>query len=65
MRRGENHYLSNTFAHIDRKKTNQKRMTVLILSNCRALCRKQIILATMDRESENKANCFTVLENLK
>ena len=57
MRRGKNHYLSNTFTYFDGKEKRTKRMTVLTLPKCHPLYRKKIILATMDCESENKANC--------
>ena len=57
MRRGKNHYLSNTFTYFGGKEKRTKRMTVLTLPKCHPLYRKKIILATMDCESENKANC--------
>ena len=57
MTRGKNHYLSNVFAYFDGNEKRTKRMTVLTLSVYHPLFRKQIILATMDCESENKDNC--------
>ena len=57
MTRGKNHYLSNAFAYFDGNEKRTKRMTVLTLSTYHPLLRKQIILATMDCESENKDNC--------
>ena len=57
MTRGKNHYLSNAFAYFDGNEKRIKRMTVLTLSMYHPLLRKQIILATMDCESENKDNC--------
>ena len=57
MTRGKNHYLSNVFACFDGNEKRTKRMTVLTLSMYHPLLRKQIILATMDCESENKDNC--------
>ena len=57
MTRDKNHYLSNVFAYFDGNEKRTKRMTVLTLSVYHPLLRKQIILATMDCESENKDNC--------
>ena len=56
MTRGENHYLRNAFAYFDGNEKRTKRMTVLILSMCHPLLRKQIILATVGCECENKDN---------
>ena len=57
MTRGKNHYLSNAFTYFDRNEKRTKRITVHKLSMSDPLLRKQIILATMDCESENKDNC--------
>ena len=55
MTRDKNHYLRNAFAYVN---GNEKRTrNVLTLSMYHPLLRKQIILATMDRESENKDTC--------
>ena len=57
MTRSKNHYLSNAFAYFDGHEKRTKRITVLTLSMYHILLRKQIILATMDCQSENKDNC--------
>ena len=57
MTRYKNCYLSNEFAYFDGNEKRTKRMNVFTLSMYHPLLRKQIILATMDCESENKDNC--------
>ena len=56
MTRDKNHYLSNAFGYFDGNEKRTKRMTVLTLSMYHPLLRKQIILATMDCQKENKDN---------
>ena len=53
MTRGKNHYLRNAFAYFDGNEKRTERITVFTLS----ILRKQIILATIDCENENRDNC--------
>ena len=52
--RAGDHYLSSSYVHGNEKRVNN--MTTLTLSIYRPLIRKQIILATLNCEGENKEN---------
>ena len=50
----QHHFMSQKYAHFDGNKKRISKMTVLTLSVYHALLRKQIPLATMNCENENK-----------
>ena len=50
------HYLSSSYVHFDGNEKRVNNMTTLTLSIYHPLIRKQIILATLNYEGENKEN---------
>ena len=52
--RAGDHYLSSSYVHFDGNEKRVNNMTTLTLSIYHPLIRKQIILATLNREGENK-----------
>ena len=57
--RDKNNYLSSTYAHFDGNEKRVSKMATLSLSLYHPLLRKQILLATMHCQSENKENSET------
>ena len=57
--RDKNNHLSSTYAYLDGNEKRVSKMTTLSLSLYHPLLRKQILLATMHCESENKENSET------
>lgn len=64
MDKDKDHYLSDTFCYFDGKHNRTKGYITLTVSDYRPLLRRQIPLATMEAETEQRKR-FSILDTIK